>query len=279
MTKQSAKIFLLLCLALLTIAQKKGRAQSEQFKDADTHKEQAAQQETIKQEETPESPELTKVDTSDSTGEEPKKPKTIMVPIPQVRGRRYVHNLTDETFDEFVNKKPTIVLVAAEWCPHCKNYIPDFNILAFTMGEDEKYTGEKWATALYYTKGQNVRDPIMKKFDLEAVPRLIMIKDNRYWVYDQDKTLEKISNFVANLNYDLAKYYPSYVPDFVDDVRKFFRDIRKSIDLTMQHHPERFEQFKLLIAVIGLFFGALFFYALLFGSKGDDSDAHKVKKE
>jgi thiol-disulfide isomerase/thioredoxin len=272
-----ANVILVLTIVLLVAAQKKGRAESEEFKVADTYKEEASQVKETQQTQAPESV-ANSADTSSQAETTEKKPKTIMVPVPQVRGRRYVHNLTDESFDAFVNKQATIVLVAADWCPNCKEYIPNFNILAYTLSEDEKYTGERWATALYYTNNRNEIDPIMKKFDLESVPKLIMIKDNRYWVFDQEKILDKVIDFVANLNYDEAKFYPSYVPDFVDDIRRFFRDIRRSLETTMQHNPEKIDQFKLLGAGIGTFFGALFLFALLFAPKSEHS-ADKAKKD
>ena len=210
-------------------------------------------------------------DTNTVKQEQDSKPNKIRMPVPQVIGKRYVHNLTISNFDEFVQRKPTIVLVAADWCPHCRNYMPDFNIIAYNMGESQEYQGPRWTVARYYTLGQNQRDPIMKKFDLEAVPRILLIKDNRYWVYEGDKTLEKITAFITNLDDDKSKFYPSYIPDFWDDARKFWREILKSIDHTRQQNPEKIDQFVKLAGVILAVFGLLFMYALFYGRETVDN--------
>lgn len=203
--------------------------------------------------------------------------KVKKVPVPQVIGARYIHNLTEENFDTFVSKQPTVVLIAARWCPHCKTYLPDFNMLAYHISEEKHYAGEKFAIALYYTRDGNQKDPVMKKFDLDAVPRILVIKDNRYWVYsDQRRSLDVVTGYINSLDYNKAKLYPTYVPDFVDDVRRFFREIKNSVELTIAENPEKVGHFKLFAIIVAGIFVLLTVLAML----SDKSEpAKEAKKE
>ena len=208
----------------------------------------------------------------------PEKPKKRRIPVPQVEGGYYVQNLTDTNFDTIVKSRPTVVLVASEWCPHCKNYMPDFYILAYHLhkGAEDGYNGAPFQSARYYTANNNNRkDEIMKKFDLDAVPKILVIKDNRYWIFDGKKTRENISAFINELDYDKAKLYPSYVPDFWDETRRFFRDIMKAIDNTAKENPEKIGQFKIFATAVGGIFAVFMVFAMANADGFKNKPKHK----
>ena len=206
------------------------------------------------------------------------KPKTRRIPVPQFEGEKFVLNLTEEAFDSTVKHSQSIVLIAAKWCPHCRNYLPDFNRLAYDVTMDESHIGKGWKFGRYFTQDMDTtqRDPLMKKFDLDAVPKLLIIKDNRYWVYDStDKVFDKVVGFVANLDYQKSRLYPSYVPDFYDNFRTFFREIKRGIDITIEEQPETFTKFKVFCGVVTAVFGFFLILAIFSGGKKEDH----VKKE
>ena len=216
-------------------------------------------------------------ESSAAAEEEPKKPKTRKIKVPQYEGAKYVQNVTVEDFDAVVKSAPTVVLIAAHWCPHCRNYLPEFNRLAFDLTENAELAGPGWKFARYFTQEseRSQRDPMMKKFDLEAVPRLLVVKDNRYWVFDSsDKLFDKVVAWIGNQDYEKAKLYPSYVPDFYDNIRSFFREIARGIEVTISENPQKFAQFKLFAAVVGGVFVLLLLVALVSGGS-----AEKSKKE
>ena len=217
---------------------------------------------------------------SEATEQEPKKPKMRRVKVPQYEGEKFVQNVTVEDFDSVVQSAPTVVLIAAKWCPHCRNYLPEFNRIAFEYTEGAELAGAGWKFARYFTQESesSQRDPLMKKFDLDAVPRLLIFKDNRYWVYEStDKLFDKVTAWISKQDYEKAKLYPSYIPDFYDNIRSFFREIMRGVDITIQENPEKFGQFKVFAGIVGGVFGLFFLLALLSG--GSESHESQAKKK
>ena len=61
--------------------------------------------------------------------------------LPQYAGAKYVTNLTKDNFEQKTKGQSNlqVVFVGADWCPHCKNFKPDYNIMAYD-GHYKKYS-------------------------------------------------------------------------------------------------------------------------------------------
>lgn len=62
--------------------------------------------------------------------------------LPQFAGEKYVVDVTAENFEELTKGKGSdvvIVFFGAEWCPHCRNFKPEFNIMAHSAIAEKKF--------------------------------------------------------------------------------------------------------------------------------------------
>ena len=93
----------------------------------------------------------------------------------------------------FNNGKPTLLIFAAEWCPHCRSELPDIQkfyeenkenvnvAVVFTrrktnLSETKKYAEEsKFTFPVYY----DADDSIMKGFKVNSIPYNIKIENSK----------------------------------------------------------------------------------------------------
>ena len=93
----------------------------------------------------------------------------------------------------FNNKKPTLLVFAAEWCPYCRMELPDVQkfydenkdninvVVVFTrrktnLSSTKKYVEEnKFTFPVYYDS----TDSLMKAFKVKTVPYNLIIKDSK----------------------------------------------------------------------------------------------------
>ena len=93
----------------------------------------------------------------------------------------------------FNNGKPTLLVFAAEWCPHCRTELPEVQkfyeenkdninvVVVFTrrktnLSATKKYVEEnKFTFPVYYDS----TDSLMKAFKVKTVPYNLIIKDSK----------------------------------------------------------------------------------------------------
>ena len=202
----------------------------------------------------------------------PPAPEKRYIEVPQVVGRKYVVNLTESTTDNITSEQ-TILLLGASYDPDTRHYLPDFFILAYWIHKDPQYTGSKWQVAYYdVRKLQHKRDELMKRLDVYTLPQIIIIRDGKYWVYNDDKNRDKTMEFIeTKLLPETAKVLPSHVSDLHDSLRSIWREIYKAFEITARENPEVFNQIKIGAIVLTALFTLLLVYAL-FGKKDSTAD-------
>jgi len=61
--------------------------------------------------------------------------------LPQFRGADFVIDLKPQFFElETKDKSRTaVIFFGVDWCPHCRNFVPEFNIAAYENHYTKKY--------------------------------------------------------------------------------------------------------------------------------------------
>lgn len=64
--------------------------------------------------------------------------------LPQFAGEKFIKEVSAEDFESATKNKGSdivIVFFGADWCPHCRNFKPEFNIMAHTVKVQKLYKG------------------------------------------------------------------------------------------------------------------------------------------
>lgn len=65
--------------------------------------------------------------------------------LPQFYGARFIEELKPEDFEaktKNTGNLQNLIFFGADWCPHCRNFIPEFNILAHSIEIEAKGKGK-----------------------------------------------------------------------------------------------------------------------------------------
>lgn len=113
-------------------------------------------------------------------------------PLPE-----HVVTLTIETFDEFINDKP-IVLVEffAPWCGHCKSLAPEYEKAAAELKEHNIPLAKVDATA---------ESRLAEEYDVKGYPTLKIFRNGRRFDYDGPRTASGIIKYMIEQSKPASK--------------------------------------------------------------------------
>jgi protein disulfide-isomerase A4 len=87
-------------------------------------------------------------------------------------------------------KNIDIMLFKAEWCGHCKTFLPVWNKV-------KKQYKNKFNFIMYDSEKNK---DIMKQWDIKGFPTIMVKKDDIVIDYEGDRSYESFDTMVANLN-------------------------------------------------------------------------------
>ncbi|XP_067937992.1 protein disulfide-isomerase A5-like [Watersipora subatra] len=103
-----------------------------------------------------------------------------------------VHHLSTETFDEFLNANPSVlVMFYAPWCGHCKKMKPDYETAATAL-KDEGEEGK--LAAVDATESTDLGE----RYGVKGFPTVIYFRDGIQMWQVSARTADKIIEFMKN---------------------------------------------------------------------------------
>ena len=85
----------------------------------------------------------------DDDENEPPKPKEHEIKsdldLPQFYGARFIEEIKAEDFEaktQNTGNVQNLIFFGADWCPHCRSFVPEFNILAHSIEVEAKGKGK-----------------------------------------------------------------------------------------------------------------------------------------
>tara|TARA_B100001093_G_C26719230_1_gene967064 strand:- start:383 stop:742 length:360 start_codon:yes stop_codon:yes gene_type:complete len=86
------------------------------------------------------------------------------------------------------SNKATMYLFKADWCPHCKKFLPLWKELS-----------KKYNNIDYKTMDSEKNKKQIQQWEISGYPTIILKVDNKAIEYNGPRTLENISEFIENI--------------------------------------------------------------------------------
>lgn len=95
------------------------------------------------------------------------------------------------SLDDLRGDKLSVVLVYAEWCPHCKVLIPVWDKIC------NRYDDEEVVIRKMEESNKNYKE-FTKLHEISGFPTIVMIQDGNYKEYSGDRSERAILSYIEN---------------------------------------------------------------------------------
>ena len=89
------------------------------------------------------------------------------------------------------NKEVSLILIKAEWCGHCKKFLPVWN----TIQKDDKYKN----LVNYVTLDEKNDTEEIKKYKIEGYPTILVNSNDKIHEYKGNKDIEGIIELLESI--------------------------------------------------------------------------------
>lgn len=195
--------------------------------------------------------------------------------------------LTNETFGETMERSGLqgyLVFFGARWCGHSRQFNSTFKQFAdIVMKGDLKRTPQMG----FYLIQDPKDDELHIRFRVNGFPTLVYISDKKFWVYQGERELPLIVNWLEEIFDGDAKEgsrYPDGPPTLWSELIEVWSDIKYTLRHNLKHYP--FYTWCAIMIIGGsissvmFIFGILIYDSLIIGDsiEGEEIEADKKEK-
>ena len=100
-----------------------------------------------------------------------------------------------EDLEDNVSGQESIVLFYADWCGHCKKFMPQWDSLSSSINESNKKV--KMMKVNCSKPSENEKQAqLMEKYKVQGYPTIIKVKNNQAQEYNGKRTKEDLEKFI-----------------------------------------------------------------------------------
>jgi protein disulfide-isomerase-like protein len=104
-------------------------------------------------------------------------------------------SISHENFDETIGEKKTAVLFHANWCGHCKKFMPTWEKVSSEVDETSPVVLASFDCS-ESSEDKNVQE-VMKKYNVKGFPSVLLFENGEIKEFEQERNESNLKSFLG----------------------------------------------------------------------------------